>query len=167
MPEEHSSSCGACPVWLAALEQVHRPDDSNAERLGRFRLKFEEFLFLQLLLVQHRNQADGAQTRSRALRRWGAMFNRFYEDAFPSSLTGAQKAGHPRDPRRHPNGQHMNRLAPRRCGQRQNHGGTAHGLMAVDNGCQVCIMAPTEILAQQHLRGSERCWVTCPCGSSC
>ena len=47
------------PALSSALEQVHQPEDVNAERLGRFRLKFEEFLFLQLLLVQHRN----AQTK--------------------------------------------------------------------------------------------------------
>ena len=75
LPEEVLKLRGM-PGLAPALEHVHRPADANAERLGRFRLKFEEFLFLQLLLVQHRNQQT-VQQRGAVFGTVGEMFNRF------------------------------------------------------------------------------------------
>lgn len=140
------------PGLTAALEQVHQPDDSNAERLGRFRLKFEEFLFLQLLLVQHRNQQT-QDLPGECFIEVGAMFNRFYKDRIPFELTGAQKRviREIREDTRH--GHHMNRLLQGDVGSGKTMVALLTALLAIDNGCQACIMAPTEILAQQHLAG--------------
>ena len=138
------------PALSSALEQVHQPEDVNAERLGRFRLKFEEFLFLQLLLVQHRN----AQTKDLPgvpFTEVGEAFNRFYAERIPFELTGAQKRviREIREDTRH--GQHMNRLLQGDVGSGKTMVALLTALLAVDNRCQACIMAPTEILAQQHL----------------
>ncbi len=138
------------PGLATALEQVHQPADSNAERLGRFRLKFEEFLFLQLLLVQHRNRQT-QDLPGAAFTNVGAAFNRFYKERIPFELTGAQKRviREIREDTR--NGRHMNRLLQGDVGSGKTMVALLTALLAVDNGCQACIMAPTEILAQQHL----------------
>jgi len=138
------------PGLAAALEQVHQPADPNAERLGRFRLKFEEFLFLQLLLVQHRNRQT-QDLPGAAFTNVGAAFNRFYKERIPFELTGAQKRviREIREDTR--NGRHMNRLLQGDVGSGKTMVALLTALLAVDNGCQACIMAPTEILAQQHL----------------
>ncbi|RPG81062.1 MAG: ATP-dependent DNA helicase RecG [Crocinitomicaceae bacterium TMED114] len=138
------------PALAVALDHVHQPADVQAERLGRFRLKFEEFLFLQLLLVQHRN----AQTQDLpgvAFTQVGDAFNRFYGERIPFELTGAQKRviREIREDTRH--GRHMNRLLQGDVGSGKTMVALLTALLAVDNGCQACIMAPTEILAQQHL----------------
>jgi len=138
------------PGLATALEQVHQPADPNAERLGRFRLKFEEFLFLQLLLVQHRNRQT-QDLPGAAFINVGAAFNRFYKERIPFELTGAQKRviREIREDTR--NGRHMNRLLQGDVGSGKTMVALLTALLAVDNGCQACIMAPTEILAQQHL----------------
>jgi len=149
LPQEILAMRGM-PALAGALEQVHQPRDVQAERLARFRLKFEEFLFLQLLLVQHRN----AQTKDLpgvAFTQVGEAFNRFYAERIPFELTGAQKRviREIREDTRH--GQHMNRLLQGDVGSGKTMVALLTALLAVDNGCQACIMAPTEILAQQHL----------------
>lgn len=149
LPQEILAMRGM-PALASALEQVHQPHDVQAERLARFRLKFEEFLFLQLLLVQHRN----AQTKDLpgvAFTQVGEAFNRFYAERIPFELTGAQKRviREIREDTRH--GQHMNRLLQGDVGSGKTMVALLTALLAVDNGCQACIMAPTEILAQQHL----------------
>lgn len=149
LPKEILSMRGM-PGLSAALEQVHRPEDVRAERLGRFRLTFEEFLFLQLLLVQHRNR----QTKDLpgvAFSQVGEAFHRFYSERIPFELTGAQKRviREIREDTRH--GSHMNRLLQGDVGSGKTMVALLTALLAVDNGCQACIMAPTEILAQQHL----------------
>jgi ATP-dependent DNA helicase RecG len=151
LPEEILKLRGM-PGLASALEHVHRPADVNAERLGRFRLKFEEFLFLQLLLVQHRNRQTVHQPGP-IFSKVGEMFNRFYEERIPFELTGAQKrvVREIREDTR--NGQHMNRLLQGDVGSGKTMVALLTALMAVDNGYQACIMAPTEILAQQHHAG--------------
>lgn len=138
------------PGLATALEQVHQPADVNAERLGRFRLKFEEFLFLQLLLVQHRNRQT-QDLPGAAFTEVGEAFNRFYKERIPFELTGAQKRviREIREDTR--NGRHMNRLLQGDVGSGKTMVALLTALLAVDNGYQACIMAPTEILAQQHL----------------
>ncbi len=148
LPEAILSMRGM-PSLATALEQVHRPADANAERLARFRLKFEEFLFLQLLLVQHRNRQTVHQPGAR-FAQVGDMFKRFYTERIPFELTGAQKRviREIREDTR--NGQHMNRLLQGDVGSGKTMVALLTALIAVDNGYQACIMAPTEILAQQH-----------------
>ena len=138
------------PRLAVAIEQVHQPADVQAERLGRFRLKFEEFLFLQLLLVQHRNRQTTALPGP-AFAEVGDQSNRFYAERIPFELTGAQKRviREIREDTR--NGTHMNRLLQGDVGSGKTMVALLTALLAVDNGCQACIMAPTEILAQQHL----------------
>lgn len=149
---DHILKLRGMPSLAFALEQVHRPADANAERLARFRLKFEEFLFLQLLLVQHRNRQT-VQQPGASFAQVGEMFNRFYSERIPFELTGAQKRviREIREDTRH--GQHMNRLLQGDVGSGKTMVALLTALIAVDNGYQACIMAPTEILAQQHHAG--------------
>ena len=137
------------PRLATAMEQVHQPADVQSERLGRFRLKFEEFLFLQLLLVQHRNRQTKALPGP-AFVDVGDQFNRFYAERIPFELTGAQKRviREIREDTR--NGTHMNRLLQGDVGSGKTMVALLTALLALDNGHQACVMAPTEILAQQH-----------------
>ena len=140
------------PRLSVAMEQVHQPADVQTERLGRFRLKFEELLFLQLLLVQHRNRQTKALPGP-VFAAVGERFNRFYADRIPFELTGAQKRviREIREDTR--TGTHMNRLLQGDVGSGKTMVALLTALLAVDNGHQACVMAPTEILAQQHLAG--------------
>ena len=140
------------PRLSVAMEQVHQPADVQTERLGRFRLKFEELLFLQLLLVQHRNRQTKALPGP-VFAAVGERFNRFYADRIPFELTGAQKRviREIREDTRA--GTHMNRLLQGDVGSGKTMVALLTALLAVDNGHQACVMAPTEILAQQHLAG--------------
>ena len=140
------------PRLSVAMEQVHQPADVQTERLGRFRLKFEELLFLQLLLVQHRNRQTKALPGP-VFAAVGERFNRFYADRIPFELTGAQKRGIREIREDTRTGTHMNRLLQGDVGSGKTMVALLTALLAVDNGHQACVMAPTEILAQQHLAG--------------
>ena len=131
------------------LRQIHHPDDLH--KLPRYeeRLKFEELFYLQL------NIASYARNRTRKYRGLpfkaiGQYFLRFYNEKLPFSLTEAQKRVVREIRRDVGSGRQMNRLLQGDVGSGKTIVATMAMLMAVDNGFQACMMAPTEILAGQH-----------------
>lgn len=137
------------PSHFEALRQIHLPK-SQQELVGaRNRLKFEELFFLQLRLLQLK------LTRQRAIKGLqfpiiGDFFNHFFKEKLPFELTGAQKRVIKEIRKDLGSGIQMNRLLQGDVGSGKTIVGLMCMLMALDNGFQACLMAPTEILAQQH-----------------
>jgi ATP-dependent DNA helicase RecG len=140
------------PSRDAAFRSVHSPSDPATAERARNRLKFEELLYLQLLLVRKKQIATTDQPGVR----FGAVgnrFNTFYANHLPFELTGAQKRVM-REIRADTNtGWHMNRLLQGDVGSGKTVVSLLTALLAIDNGYQACVMAPTEILANQHYIG--------------
>lgn len=132
-----------------ALKQIHTPSSSRELQLARERLKFEELFYLQLHILRY------ARKRNRHLRgtvftRVGEYFNRFYSSVLPFTLTGAQKRVLREIRRDTATGMQMNRLLQGDVGSGKTLVAFMTMLLALDNGCQACMIAPTEILAGQH-----------------
>jgi ATP-dependent DNA helicase RecG len=134
------------------LFTVHFPQNDEQLRWARYRLKFEEFFFLQLnLLIQ--KQVNQTQIKSFAFPRVANLFNDFFNHKLPFELTGAQKRVLKEIRVDISQGKHMNRLLQGDVGSGKTMVALMSMLIALDNGYQACIMAPTEILATQHFRG--------------
>ncbi len=133
-----------------ALRCVHHPSGTLAMQRARERLKFEELFYVQLNIVRYASD-HRRKYRGYVLPRVGETFNTFYERNLPFELTGAQKRvmHEIRDDMR--SGRQMNRLLQGDVGSGKTLVALMSMLIAVDNGFQACIMAPTEILAEQHL----------------
>lgn len=132
-----------------ALCYIHFPRTVEDMRRAQFRLKFEELFYLQLHILRYarlRNRNMGGFRFARI----GEYFNRFYHEILPFSLTDDQKQVL-RDIRTDVGtGRQMNRLLQGDVGSGKTIVALMTALMAIDNGFQACIMAPTEILAVQH-----------------
>jgi ATP-dependent DNA helicase RecG len=135
-----------------ALVQLHAP--ANAEKLeqARRRLKFEELFFLQLQLLQTK-LAGTVEQRGVVFEKVGELFNSFYKKHLPFELTGAQKRVVKEIRNDVMKGFHMNRLVQGDVGSGKTIVALMAILLAIDNGYQACLMAPTEILANQHFEG--------------
>ncbi|PCJ23080.1 MAG: ATP-dependent DNA helicase RecG [Flavobacteriales bacterium] len=135
-----------------AVINVHAPENEHLLQKSRYRLKFEELFYLQLNML--RQKVIKAETiKGAVFNKVGHYFNRFYEQNLPFELTGAQKRvlKEIRDDVGY--GKHMNRLLQGDVGSGKTIVALMSTLIAIDNGCQACIMAPTEILANQHYEG--------------
>ncbi len=132
-----------------ALREIHVP--SNAENLKKaiFRLKFEEFFFLQLRLLKQKVIQE-QKLRGFIFDTIGESFNTFYKTKLPFELTGAQKRVVKEIRNDMGTGKHMNRLLQGDVGSGKTLVGLLSMLIAKDNGFQSLLMAPTEILATQH-----------------
>ena len=132
-----------------AVAQLHFPDDQKLLARAEFRLKFEEFFFVQLALLTKKRQRK-IKIKGFPFGIVGEHFTNFYENHLPFELTSAQK----RVIReiRSDLGSHaqMNRLLQGDVGSGKTIVAVMCMLLALDNGFQSCLMAPTEILAQQH-----------------
>ena len=131
-----------------ALRNIHFPSDAYALRKATYRLKFEELFLLQLSLLKQkyiRSRSD----KGIPMPKVGEAFNRCYE-ALPYDLTGAQKRVIKEIRTDMMSGRQMNRLLQGDVGSGKTMVAVLSSLIAVGNGCQACIMAPTEVLAQQH-----------------
>ncbi|MDE5858054.1 MAG: ATP-dependent DNA helicase RecG [Muribaculaceae bacterium] len=132
-----------------ALIAVHNPQDAATLQKARFRLKFEELFYIQLNLRRHSlmraARADGIK-----FSRVGDFFNMFYERQLPFDLTGAQKRVIKEIRHDMGSGRQMNRLLQGDVGSGKTLVALMTMLIAIDNGYQACLMAPTEILATQH-----------------
>ncbi|MBO7547530.1 MAG: ATP-dependent DNA helicase RecG [Bacteroidales bacterium] len=131
-----------------ALKNIHFPSDAYALRKAINRLKFEELFLLQLSLLKQkyiRSRSDQGIPMPKV----GDAFNRCY-DALPYELTGAQKRVIKEIRNDMMSGRQMNRLLQGDVGSGKTMVAVLSALIAVGNGCQACIMAPTEVLAQQH-----------------
>jgi len=133
-----------------AIQSIHFPKSEKALKDATNRLKFEELFFLQLGLLQNKY---GRQLKNKGyvFEKVGDVFHTFFETKIPFELTGAQKRVVKEirmDLRR---GVQMNRLLQGDVGSGKTMVGLMCMLIAIDNGYQACMVAPTEILAQQHL----------------
>ncbi len=132
-----------------ATENIHNPLSTERLNAARFRLKFDELLYLQLNIQQYarRRKANSGGFR---FPRIGEYFNRFYNDQLPFELTGAQKRVIKEIRADMNTGKQMNRLVQGDVGSGKTLVALMCMLIAIDNGHQACLMAPTEILAGQH-----------------
>ncbi|MCB0547541.1 MAG: ATP-dependent DNA helicase RecG [Phaeodactylibacter sp.] len=137
------------PSRYEALRGIHFPRDEEELQGARNRLKFEELFFLQLRLLQIRRRRKDA-IKGFVFEKIGSHFNTFYQEKLPFELTGAQKQVLREIRRDLGSGVQMNRLLQGDVGSGKTVVGLMSMLMALDNGFQACMMAPTEILAQQH-----------------
>ena len=137
------------PSREEALRMMHYPQSQHEANLAAQRMKFEELFYLQLT-TQHSKQERKAASVGRIFPKVGEYFNRFYNENLPFQLTGAQKrvVKEIREDLR--SGHQMNRLVQGDVGSGKTLVALLCMLLALDNGCQACMMAPTEILAQQH-----------------
>lgn len=132
-----------------AIRQVHFPDSKVLLDKARFRLKFEELFFVQLKLL--RSNSLRAQTvKGFVFNKVGQVFNDFYNQYLPFPLTNAQKRVVKEIRLDMGSGKQMNRLVQGDVGSGKTLVALLSMLLAIDNGFQSCLMAPTEILAKQH-----------------
>ena len=137
------------PPHFKALVDIHFPKNQRDLDRATNRLKFEELFFLQLRLLQIRRRRKDA-VRGHVFSTIGENFNRFFKEKLPFELTGAQKRVLKEIRKDVGAGVQMNRLLQGDVGSGKTMVGLMSMLMALDNGFQACLMAPTEILARQH-----------------
>lgn len=138
-----------------ALRIIHFPKNTKELQLAQYRLKFEELFYIQLNILQYARDRQMRYVGHR-FAKVGDMFNRFYHENLPFELTGAQKRV-VREIRADVNGnRQMNRLLQGDVGSGKTLVALLSMLLAKDNGYQACILAPTEILAEQHFATIRR-----------
>lgn len=135
-----------------ALAQVHVPTNATTLEAARRRLKFEELFFIQMQLVKQK-LLNTREARGVVFEKVGNVFNDFYQNHLPFELTNAQKRVIKEIRADVARGYHMNRLIQGDVGSGKTIVAVLSALLAIDNGYQTCLMAPTEILAQQHFQG--------------
>ena len=153
LPEYLMKQCGLVPLHYA-IRNIHFPQDAAALEKARYRLKFEELFYLQLSLLKQkyiRSRADNGIMMPKV----GDAFNKCYE-SLPFPLTGAQKRVITEIRNDLKSGHQMNRLLQGDVGSGKTMVALLSALIAVGNGYQACIMAPTEVLAQQHFKNIQK-----------
>jgi len=135
-----------------ALQHVHFPSDQTNLRAAMHRLKFEELFFLQLKILKGKT-AHSHRFKGNIFEKVGEHFHEFYSGRLPFELTNAQKRVIREIRRDTLSGAQMNRLLQGDVGSGKTIVALLSMLLAIDNGFQACLMAPTEILAQQHYIG--------------
>jgi len=153
MPEHLIRQYGLVPLHFA-IRNIHFPRDLNALEKSRYRLKFEELFFLQLSLLKQR-YVRSRSAQGIPMPRVGDAFNKCYE-ALPFPLTGAQKRVITEIRNDMKSGHQMNRLLQGDVGSGKTMVAVLTALIAIGNGFQACIMAPTEVLAQQHYKNIQK-----------
>ncbi len=148
LPEEIVSSLRLMSR-AEALRAIHRPANMIELEKARYRLKFEELFFLELNILRYGRNRKAA-LKGHSFSRVGDFFNRFYSECLPFELTGAQKRVIKEIRGDMNTGRQMNRLLQGDVGSGKTLVALLTMLIALDNGCQACLMAPTEILATQH-----------------
>ena len=137
------------PGKREALQQVHFPDSQNALARAQFRLKFEELFYIQLALLTKKLHRKN-RIKGHVFGQVGTHFTRFYEEFLPFDLTAAQKRVIKEIRADLGSRAQMNRLLQGDVGSGKTIVAVMAMLLAIDNGYQACMVAPTEILAQQH-----------------
>ena len=133
-----------------ALRFIHTPQDATQLDRAKLRLKFEELFYVQLNILRYASD-QRRRYRGYVLNHVGAFFNGFYHNHLPFALTEAQKRVIREIHADMKSGRQMNRLLQGDVGSGKTLVALMSMLIALDNGYQACIMAPTEILAEQHL----------------
>lgn len=132
-----------------AYHQIHFPESQTLLQKALYRLKFDELFFIQMQLVKQKVLTT-KKLKGFLFEKVGHYFNTFYNEYMPFELTNAQKRVLREIRRDVGSGAHMNRLVQGDVGSGKTVVALLTMLLAVDNGFQACLMAPTEILAQQH-----------------
>lgn len=132
-----------------ALYNIHFPQNPDLLRKAQYRLKFEELFYVQLNILRYTKERRN-KFRGLVFGRVGEIFNTFYSQNLPFQLTGAQKRVIKEMRRDMGSGRQMNRLLQGDVGSGKTLVALMTMLIALDNGYQACMMAPTEILATQH-----------------
>ena len=132
-----------------ALRNIHFPKDEDTLAKAKFRLKFEELFYIQLNILSIKH-AKNLKSRGFVFKNIGDCFNTFYNKHLPFSLTGAQKRVIKEIRADFLTGRQCNRLLQGDVGSGKTLVALMSMLIALDNGFQACLMAPTEILATQH-----------------
>lgn len=132
-----------------SLINIHNPQSNEKLQAARLRLKFEELFYIQLN-IQRYSRRRNAQLTGFRFPRIGQYFNTFYSQQMPFELTGAQKRVIKEIRADMGTGKQMNRLLQGDVGSGKTLVALLCMLIALDNGTQACLMAPTEILATQH-----------------
>ena len=154
LPPEVIESQHLMPL-AEAFRAIHKPANMIEAERARYRFKFEELFFLELNIVRysrHRSQ----QLMGHRFDRVGDFFNRFYKECLPFPLTGAQKRVIKEIRADMNTGRQMNRLLQGDVGSGKTLVALLTMLIALDNGTQACMMAPTEILATQHFESLSK-----------
>lgn len=133
-----------------ALRTIHYPQNAHDLERARLRMKFEELFFVQLNILRYASD-QRRKYRGYVFNRIGDIFNTFYKENLPFELTNAQKRVIREIRTDTCSGRQMNRLLQGDVGSGKTLVALMSMLIALDNGFQACIMAPTEILAEQHL----------------
>ncbi|KVV15190.1 ATP-dependent DNA helicase RecG [Flavobacterium sp. TMP13] len=136
----------------AALFNIHFPKSTELLAKAQFRLKFEELFFIQLQLIT-KNLIQKHKIKGHPFTQVGHYFNEFYQDHLPFNLTNAQKRVIKEIRADMGSNAQMNRLLQGDVGSGKTIVAFMSILLAIDNGFQACLMAPTEILANQHFVG--------------
>ncbi len=134
-----------------ALRKIHYPLNAKELEKARTRLKFEELFYVQLNILRYASD-HRRKYRGYVFSHIGDYFNTFYHQHLPFSLTEAQKRVIREIRKDTGSGRQMNRLLQGDVGSGKTLVALMSMLIALDNGYQACIMAPTEILAEQHLQ---------------
>lgn len=140
------------PGRYEAINWIHFPKNQKQLDAATNRLKFEELFFLQMRLLQSKHRRKAA-IKGYAFSTIGDHFHKFYNERLKFELTGAQKRVIKEIRADMGSGVQMNRLLQGDVGSGKTVTGLLCMLIALDNGYQTCLMAPTEILARQHLAG--------------
>lgn len=154
LPAEILKEKGLMPLG-EALRAMHAPETMASLQKAQERLKFEELFYLELHILEYSRKRN-AQLSGHVFPKVGPAFNRFYSEVVPFPLTGAQKRvlREIREDMR--TGRQMNRLLQGDVGSGKTLVAFMTLLLAVDNGMQAALMAPTEILATQHSESLEK-----------
>ena len=132
-----------------AIHNIHFPQNPEKLRRAQYRLKFEELFYVQLNILRYTKDRQ-RKYRGLVFERVGEVFNTFYSQNLPFQLTGAQKRVIKEIRKDMGGGRQMNRLLQGDVGSGKTLVALMSMLIALDNGFQACMMAPTEILAAQH-----------------
>lgn len=148
LPDEVIASQHLMPL-AEALRAIHKPANMIEAERARYRFKFEELFFLELNILRY-SRHRSRQLLGHTFNCVGVFFNRFYRECMPFELTSAQKRVIKEIRADMNTGRQMNRLLQGDVGSGKTLVALLTMLIALDNGCQACLMAPTEILATQH-----------------
>ena len=132
-----------------AFLEIHRPKNHDIINKAKGRLKFDELFYIQMKILRSK-LANKKKFRGFIFKEVGDNFNNLYNEVLPFDLTGAQKRVLKDIRKDVASGFHMNRLVQGDVGSGKTLVALMTMLLAIDNGFQACLMAPTEILAQQH-----------------
>ncbi len=150
LPAEIISRYHLCNRYHA-LRWIHFPDSAEHLEMARFRLKWEELFISQMTIARLRLQRTVSP--GWVFDKVGDYFNGFYHNHLPFQLTNAQKRVLKEIRQDTATGRQMNRLVQGDVGSGKTMVAIMAMLLALDNGFQACLMAPTEVLAQQHYQG--------------